>query len=368
MALHETRGEEVPVVPGVASEPGSEPEPVDGPVAGPDPPGTSGVAAALRVARGVVLRLAAAALVLVLVSMIVFGLVLLIPGDPAVTLSGELASPERIEATRERLDLDRPIAEQYLDWATGALRGDFGTSLRSGAPVVDAITSRLPATLSLAVGGLIVTVLLSVGLGTLAGMRRGSRLDRVVTAVSSLGIAMPPFWVGLLLVVLVAEQTTWFPATRYTPTTAGLGPWLRSLVLPSVALGLATAGEATRQVRGAVAAVVDRDYVRAARAQGLRARTVVARHVLLNAATTIVTVVGMQATILLGGTVLVEQVFNYQGIGTYAFRAVQDRDLPAIQAVVLLLAVCVLLVNLVVDLATTVIDPRRRAALTGGAR
>jgi len=186
--------------------------------------------------------------------------------------------------------------------------------------------------------------------------------------VASAGIAMPPFWVALLLVVFVAEGSSWFPATRYTPATEGLGPWFRSLVLPSIALGLAPAGEATRQVRGVVATVVDRDYVRAARAKGLRGRTVVARHVLLNAATTIVVVIGLQATILLGGTVLVEQVFNFQGIGSYAFRAVQDRDLPAIQAVVLLLAVCVLLVNLVVDLATVVLDPRRRAALVGGGR
>lgn len=339
----------------------------DGGAAAPARPVSRG-AAARRVARFILGRLGAAALVLVLVSIIVFGLVLLIPGDPAVTLSGEMASEATVEATRERLGLDDPLVEQYADWATGALRGDFGTSLRGGTSVSDALASRLPATLWLAVGGLVVTVVLAVGLGTLAGMRRGTWVDRAVTAVSSAGIAMPPFWVALLLVVFVADGSSWFPATRYTPISAGLGPWFRSLVLPSIALGLATAGEAARQVRGAVATVVDRDYVRAARAKGLRVRRVVVRHVLLNAATTIVTVVGLQATILLGGTVLVEQVFNFQGIGSYAFRAVQDRDLPAIQAVVLLLAVGVLLVNLVVDLATVVLDPRRRAALVGGGR
>jgi peptide/nickel transport system permease protein len=360
MTLHETEPDVATVVPFV-------PEGSDGGAAAPARP-VSRAAAARRVGSFVVLRLAAAALVLVLVSMIVFGLVLLIPGDPAVTLSGELASEDTIAATRERLGLDDPLAEQYLDWAGGAVRGDLGTSLRSGTSVADALDTRLPATLSLAAGGLVVTVVVSVGLGTLAGMRRGTWVDRVVTAISSMGIAMPPFWVALLLVVFVADGSSWFPSTRYTPTTAGLGPWFRSLVLPSIALGLATAGEATRQVRGAVAGVVDRDYVRAARAKGLRSPTVVARHVLLNTATTIVTVLGLQATILLGGTVLVEQVFNFQGIGSYAFRAVQDRDLPAIQGVVLLLAVCVLLVNLVVDLATVVLDPRRRAALVGGRR
>ncbi|HMG40076.1 MAG TPA: ABC transporter permease [Acidimicrobiales bacterium] len=363
MSLHDMREDAADVATVVSLVP----EGNDGGAAVPARPVSRG-AAAWRVGRFVVLRLAAAVLVLVLVSVIVFGLVLLIPGDPAVTLSGELASETTVAATQERLGLDEPLVEQYLDWATAALRGDLGTSLRSGTSVSDALGSRLPATLSLAVGGLIVTVVLSVGLGTLAGMRRGTWVDRVVTAVSSAGIAMPPFWVALLLVVFVAEGSSWFPATRYTPATEGLGPWFRSLVLPSIALGLAPAGEATRQVRGVVATVVDRDYVRAARAKGLRGRTVVARHVLLNAATTIVVVIGLQATILLGGTVLVEQVFNFQGIGSYAFRAVQDRDLPAIQAVVLLLAVCVLLVNLVVDLATVVLDPRRRAALVGGGR
>lgn len=310
-------------------------------------------------------RVAGSLVVLVVVSVVVFGLVLLIPGDPAVTLSGEFASADTVAATRDRLGLDDPIHEQYGRWAGDAVRGDLGTSLRSGTSVAGALGGRLPATLSLAVGALVVTVVLSVGLGTLAGMRPNSRVDRLVTAAASAGIAMPPFWVALLLVVFVAQGSSWFPATRYTPTTAGVGPWFRSLVLPSIALGLATAGEATRQVRGAVASVVDRDFVRAARAKGLRSRTVVVRHVLLNAVSTILTVVGLQTTILLGGTVLVEQVFNYQGVGSYAFRAVQDRDLPAIQGVVLLLAAFVLAVNLAVDIATTLFDPRRRAELVG---
>jgi peptide/nickel transport system permease protein len=339
----------------------------DGGAAAPARPVSRG-AAAWGIGRFVLRRLAASAIVLVLVSIIVFGLVLLIPGDPAVTLSGELASEDTIAATRERLGLDDPLVDQYTNWATDAARGDFGTSLRGGTSVSDALGERLPATLSLATGGLIVTVVLAVGLGTLAGMRRTTWVDRVVSALSSAGIAMPPFWVALLLVVFVADGSSWFPSTRYTPTTAGVGEWFRSLVLPSIALGLATAGEATRQVRGAVATVIDRDYIRAARAKGLAGRTVVVRHVLRNAATTIVTVIGLQATVLLGGTVLVEQVFNFQGIGTYAFRATQDRDLPAIQAVVLLLAVFVLLVNLIVDLATTLFDPRRRAELVGGER
>lgn len=307
-------------------------------------------------------RLGAGLVVLWVVTILTFLLVHLIPGDPAHIVAGESATPAEVATIRAQLGLDRSIVVQYVQWLTGVLHGDMGTSLTSSRPVAETIVDAVPPTLSITLVALVLATILGVTAGTVAGLRQGGWLDRAVTAVTTVGIALPGFWVAMILVSVFAMAWHVLPATGYRPLSDGFGPWLEHVLLPGAALALATAAQIARQARGAVADVMVEPYVRTARARGAWGGVLVRRHVLRNAAIPVLTVIGLQTGHLLGGVIIVETVSGISGIGTLALRAVQDRDYPMIQGYVLFVAVVMVVVNLVVDLAYQWVNPKVRAA------
>jgi peptide/nickel transport system permease protein len=312
------------------------------------------------VAELIVRRIIAGGAVLVLVSMVVFGLVLLTPGDAAVRVAGESASAEQVQEIREQLGLDLPVHRQYSNWAGNALSGDLGKSIITHQPVLDAIKQRLPATLSLTLGALLVTLLISIPAGIISSMRRGTLLDRSITGVTSLGVAIPSFWLGLILIAYVGRHLGFLPASRYVPLTQSPRRWAFSLVLPSIALGMAPAAEVTRQLRSALNDVMQQDFIRTAKAKGLSRYQIVAKHALKNAAVPVVTVIGIQFTLLISTAVIVEQVFSFQGIGTLAYEAASDRDIPMIQGVVVFTTLIVIVVNFLVEISYGLFNPKVR--------
>jgi peptide/nickel transport system permease protein len=312
------------------------------------------------VARYVAQRLLGAIPLLVIVSIITFALVLLLPGDPAITIAGDAASEGTIAAIRERLGENDPLLERYVSWVGGALHGDFGTSLFSETTVADAIWQRTPMTVSLTIVSLAIALLISLPTGLLAGLRPNTVLDRTLTVGTSMGVAIPSFWMGLLLSVIFAVKTDLLPAIGYVGLTEDPVEWLRHLVLPAFSLGLASSATLTRQLRGSVITAMQQDYIRTARAKGLRQRSVVFKHLLKNASMPAVTALGLQIPVLLSGTVIIEGLFGLNGIGQFAVSAVMRRDLHVVQAVVLLSAVVVVFVNIAVDVSYAFLNPKTR--------
>ena len=308
-------------------------------------------------------RLAGLVPLLLVLSVAVFLLVYLVPGDPAVTIAGgEAATPERVREVREELGLDQPFVVQYVDWLGDAVRLDFGHSLYSGRSVGDELRHRLPITASLVLGALVFALAVGIPLGALGGTRPGSRTDTAVTTLASAAIAMPSFWLAMILIVFFGLELSWFPVRGYVPFGESPVEWLRHLVLPSVALGTLMAATLARQLRGALADVLDADYVRTAHAKGLAPFRVVGKHALKNAAMPAVTVLGLQVGYLFGGTVIVEQIFAIQGVGTYMVTAISGQDVPIIQGGIMMLAVFVVLANLAVDIAYGFLNPKVRVA------
>ena len=298
--------------------------------------------------------------ILVLVGLITFLLIHLTPGDPAAVVAGENASAEAIDAARHRLGLDQPFLVQFWHWLVGVLHGDLGTSFTSGRPVTALIFDRLPITLSLAAGATLVGLGIAVPLGVFAAINRGSWLDRITIFTTSLGIAAPEFFIGLILVLVVALNWGWLPATGYVPFADDPLEWAARLTLPSITLGVGVAAELARQVRGSMIDVLSRDYIQTARAKGLSTWSILVKHALKNAAIPVVTVLGLQIRRLLGGAVIVEQIFAMNGVGSLAVRAVFLRDLPVLLGVALITAVVVLLINLMVDMSYSYFDPKVR--------
>lgn len=300
--------------------------------------------------------------VLVIVALLTFLMLELTPGDPAAVVAGADATPEAIEAARESLGLNRPLHERFVDYMGSVAVGDLGTSYTSGEPVLASILERLGVSLSLTVGALLIGLLIALPAGIFAAVRSGSWLDRFTIFNTSLGVSSPEFFVGLVLILVFSLTLGWFPATGYVPFTKDPVDWLVRLVLPSLTLGVGVAAELTRHVRASMRDVLQRDYIQTARAKGLSPVSVIGKHGLKNAALPVVTVMGLQVRRLLAGTVIVEQIFAMNGIGTLAVRAVFHRDLPTLLGVALTTAVIVLLVNLVVDLSYGYLDPKVRAA------
>lgn len=307
-------------------------------------------------------RLGAAVVIFLLVSVFVFALVLLVPGDPAVAVAGEHADPEYIESVREELGLNDPVPQQYANWLLAAVQGDFGRSLLSGEQVVSGLMVRLPATASLMILSVGLALIAGVPAGMAAGLRPGSVVDRLVSFGATLGVAIPNFWLGLLLIMYFSIELGWFPAVGYTPITESPYEWFRGLVLPAATLGTAGMAEIARQTRAGVYDVFQREYVRTAYANGLPERRVVGRHILRNAAIPIVTILGLQVAQLLGGSVIIETVFGIDGIGRYAINAVSQRDFPVVQGMVLFVTIIVLVVNLLVDLSYSLLNPKVRVS------
>jgi len=300
---------------------------------------------------------------LLLISFAVFSLVLLIPGDPAVTLAGGTkANIAEIARIRHQLHLDQPFWKQYAEWLNQVLHGNLGQSIFQHQSVASGIAVHFPVTLSIAIGGMVVSVLLGVPAGILSGVRQGSMRDRTVTVGSSLGVAIPDFWLAIMLVTLFAVDFHLLPALGYTPLTQSPGRWAEDLLLPWLALGLGGAATIARQVRGAMIDTLEQDYIRTARAKGLSPLAVVGKHALKNALSPAVTVVGISFGYLLGGTVIIEQIFSLPGIGTYVLQAISVKDLPIIQGVVLLTALAFVIINLVVDILYGYLNPKVRVA------
>lgn len=305
-------------------------------------------------------RVLAAVPVLFIVSLLAFSMIHLIPGDAAVVAAGENASAEQIELTRERLGLDQGLLIQYFTWVGGLFQGDLGTSLLSNRSNAATIAEALPITMSLAVIALGWSLIVGIAVGVFAGLRRGTWIDQALTGLTTLGLSIPSFWLGMMLVIGLSLQFPLFPATGYAPLSEGVGPWLSHLALPAFALGTVTAAEIARHCRAGVIDVLEQDYIRTATAKGLSQWKIVSKHVAKNAAIPVVTVFGLQAAALVGGAVVIEQVFGMPGLGSVALRAILERDFPVIQAFVVVITLFVLLINLAVDVSYAYFNPKVR--------
>ena len=298
--------------------------------------------------------------VLLGVSVLVFLIMHLVPGDPVRVALGTRFEQATYDALRERAGLNDPLVVQYFNWIGRALVGDLGVSFRSGQPVTVLILERLPATLSLAGGAILVALLISVPLGVLSAVRQGSVLDYAATTFSQFGISVPDFWMGILLILLFSLQLDLLPPSGYVPLLEDPWSWFTHLIMPAVTVGVVSGSILTRFVRSSMLEALGQDYTRTARSKGLRERLVVRRHVLRNALVSVITVAGLQLAYLLSGVVVVEQVFAWPGLGLLALGAVETRDYPVLQGAVMLFAFFFLLVNLVVDLLYAFLDPRIR--------
>jgi peptide/nickel transport system permease protein len=305
-------------------------------------------------------RIGQSVVVLAGVSVIVFGLVHLVPGDPVRLALGTRFDQATYDALLQRSGLDQPLVQQFFTWLGRAVTGDLGVSFRSGDPVTLLILERLPATVTLAFASLLVALLIAVPLGTISALRPRSLVDRAATVFSQFGISVPDFWVGIVLILVFAGTLGWLPSGGYVPLSEDPLGWLQRLVMPAIVTGTVSGSVITRFVRSSVLEALGSDHVRTAEAKGLPRRQVFTWHVLRNALLPLVTVTGVQLAYLLSGVVVVEIVFSWPGLGQLALQSVQARDYPVLQGAILLFAVVFLLVNLLVDLLYTAIDPRIR--------
>ena len=293
-----------------------------------------------------------------LASLILFVLLKLTPGDPVLIILGERATPENYQALRKDLGLDDPYPIQYLNWISHIARGDLGKSLRNGAPVRDEILERIPATFQLGLASLVIGLVIAVPLGVLSAVFRRSALGWAATAFTQIGVALPGFFIGLILIYVFALRFGWFPPGSYTPITEDPGEWLKRLVLPAVTLSFFGAATQTRFIRSGLLDTLHQDYIRTARAKGFSEPSVILRHAMRNALIPSVTFLGLQVGAILEGAFIVESVFAWPGIGRLGFQALGARDYPTVQAVVLLAVFLFLAANLVVDIAYAYLDPR----------
>ena len=306
-------------------------------------------------------RLIRAVLTVWAVATLVFLLMHALPGDVVLVLLDTVgAGSPAAEKMREFLGLDRPLYVQYFDWLGALLRGDMGNSLLGGYPVWDLVKSRIPVTVELAALTILLGLSIAIPLGIVAAARNGSWVDLLAMQFGQLGISIPNFWIATILILVVAARLQWLPPSGYKPISDGLGTNLLHMIMPSLSLALPLAAVMTRVVRSAVLEVLNRDYMRVAHAKGLHPQQVLWRHGLRNAAIPIVTVIGLELGYLLGGTVLIEEMFFVPGLGQLTVRALLNRDLPVLQGVLLLYSTAFVLVNLVVDLLYGQIDPRIR--------
>jgi ABC-type dipeptide/oligopeptide/nickel transport system permease component len=330
----------------------------------------------------VINRLVNSIFVVVMLSIVVFGFMRAIPGDPVVTmLGGEQVSQEQIAELRAELGLDRPLYVQYLSWGENVLRGDLGRSLKNHEPVLPILMQRLKATAELAFAAIVIGALVGVGIGTLAAVKRGTIFDTATMIAALSGISMPVFWVGLLLIVVFSVAFNLFPtggmlsfSTRIQPVTgfplldslltgngAAALDILSHMVLPALTLALAPAALIARTTRASVLEVINEDYVTAGLARGLSYGGVILRHVMRNAMIPVITIIGLEIGVYLGGSIVTETVFAWPGLGRYMMEAIMGNDYPVVQGAILIYALIIIVVNLLVDLTYGVIDPRVRS-------
>lgn len=305
-------------------------------------------------------RILQAAPVIVVVSILAFLLINLLPGDPAVLIAGDQASPEAIAAVRHNLGLDRPLQEQLVIWFGHLLRGNFGTSLMLNQSVLSAMGERLPVTLSLALLSIAITLPIGILAGAIAAYYRQTWIDSLVMTLALIGVSAPAFWIAILSIILFSVILRWFPTGGYTPFLQDPALWLRSLVLPAVMLSLFQIGFLARMTRSAMLDVLSQDYVRTARSKGLSEWKTVGKHAFRNALILIITAIGILLSTAIGGSVVIEQVFALPGVGRLVVQGILARDYPLVQGVMLIYGFAFVLINLAVDLLYTVADPRVR--------
>jgi peptide/nickel transport system permease protein len=299
-------------------------------------------------------------LTLLAASLVVFFVLEVLPGDPAALMLGTGARADTLAALRHRLGLDLPFWLRYLTWLGGLARGDLGVSYTYSVPVADLVAERVLVSLPLALLGIVLSTALAIPVGVLAASRRGTVTDAGLMGVAQLGVALPNFWLGILLILLFSIHLGWLPAGGFPGWHDGWWPALRSLLLPALALALPQAAILARVTRASVIDAMGEDFMRTARAKGLTRRAALWRHAVPNALIPIVTILGMQFSFLLAGTVIIENVFTLPGLGRLVFQAIEQRDLIVVQDLVVLLAGCVITVNCLVDIAYAVLDPRLR--------
>ncbi|PLX35919.1 MAG: peptide ABC transporter [Hyphomicrobiales bacterium] len=293
-------------------------------------------------------------------SLVVFLVMEVLPGDPAAVMLGVNAEADTLAALRHEMGFDRPLMERYLAFAGGLIVGDFGTSYTYGVPVSELILDRIMVSVPLAVMAIVLSTLIALPLGVLAAARHGKGTDAAIMGFAQIGVAVPNFWLGLLLILLFSVNLKWMPAGGFAGWDQGLWAGVKSLILPAIALALPQAAILARVTRSSVLETLHEDYVRTARAKGLsRARTLW-HHAARNALIPVVTIMGLQFSFLLAGTIIIENVFTLPGLGRLIFQAISQRDLIVVESVVVLLAVAVILINFLVDIAYGLIDPRLR--------
>jgi len=296
--------------------------------------------------------------VALLVSFIVFMLIHLVPGDPALVLLGEDATPQNVAALRKELGLDQPLLTQYVLWLGQAVRGNLGQSIQLRQPVLEALVQRAPVTIELGIAALLFSIVIAIPLGVVSATRANSRLDTTVNVTSLLGTAIPGFVLGLGLIIVFAVVIRLFPPGGYVPLLEDPAANLRDLILPMITLGAGAVAVNLRQVRASMIEVLSQDYIRTAWAKGLSRTRVYYIHALRNALLPLLTIVGLQAGAILGGAVIIETIFQWPGLGALAVQSLLSKDYPVIQATVLLSALSYMLVNLLVDVAYALLDPR----------
>jgi peptide/nickel transport system permease protein len=311
-------------------------------------------------------RVGAALIVLFLASILVFVGIRALPGDPALALAGEENDPIALQQIREKYGLDEPVVVQYVKWLGLALQGDLGESTRTGLEVTPIILERLPITIELALLSVLIGVVLGIGAGVLAAVRRGFIADYTTTSVALVGISIPNFWLGLMLILIFAVNLNWLPASGYVPFFEDPIENLRHMIMPAFVLGTGLAAVVMRQMRSSMLESLSADYVRTARAKGLGEPAVVGLHALRNSLITVVTLVGLQLGALISGAVVTEQIFVIPGFGRLTIDAIFERDFPLIQGVVLVAAAGYVIINLTVDVLYSLINPRIRVAGRSG--
>ena len=310
--------------------------------------------------RYVLTRALSLGLSLVVASLVIFAMIEVIPGDPASFMLGLNAQPETVAALREDLGLNGSLPVRYLAWVGGMVTGDFGTSYTYRVPVTDLVLERLQVSLPLALYALILSTVIAIPVGMIAAARRGRPSDFAIMGVTQLGIAIPNFWFAMLLVVVFAIQLRWFSAGGFVGWDDGVAPGLKALTLPAIALALPQASILARVMRSSLLDVLHQDYIRTARAKGLSVAQATRRHALRNALIPVLTIIGLQFSVLLAGAIIIENVFFLPGLGRLIFQAITQRDLVVVESVVMLLVFAVILVTFLVDVTYALVDPRLR--------
>lgn len=298
--------------------------------------------------------------VLIVVAVFVFGLVHFTPGDPAQVMLGDLASEEEIADLRSALGFDRPIHLQFIDWTSGLVRGDFGDSFFLNRPVLQAIRERAEPTIMLTVFALTIAIAIGVPAGIVSAVKRNSYIDQGFAIVALLGVSMPNFWLGLLMILFFGVRLEWFPVAGYRPLEEGVWSHVRYLIMPAIVLGVSQSALISRVTRSTMLDVLQQDFVRTARAKGMEERGVIVKHTLKNALIPILTVIGLALGAMLSGAIVIETVFALPGLGRLVVNSAARRDYPVIQGVVIVIAAMYVLVNLAIDLTYALVDRRVR--------